>query len=215
VHSAKMLAIWLAAQSGTLFLYQGQEIGMINAPAEWDIDTEYHDVESSNYWAEAVRLDDSGIESGRKERIAKGLRLMARDHARLPFQWDGSAYAGFSTAKPWMRAHDSSPEINVEAQEHDANSVLSFYKKMLGLRKTHRDVFVYGRFEVLDLENENTFVYRKRYEERIAVVVLNFTTEVQGLPDRVVDDMEVLVSSYGKVETEALQPLEGRVYVNY
>ena len=215
VHSAKMLAIWLAAQSGTLFLYQGQEIGMVNAPAEWDIEIEYHDVESRNYWAEAVRLDDNSTEPGRKEKIAKGLRLMARDHARLPFQWDGGAYAGFSTTKPWMRVHDLYPEINAEAQERDANSVLGFYKKMLGLRKTHKDVFVYGRFEVLDLENENTFVYRKRYEERTAVVVLNFTTEVQGVPKGVVVGMEVLVSSYGKVETEALQPLEGRVYVNY
>jgi alpha-glucosidase len=114
-----------------------------------------------------------------------------------------------------MRVHDSFPEINAEAQEHDANSVLGFYKKMLGLRKTHRDVFVYGRFEVLDLENENTFVYRKRYEERTAVVVLNFTTEVQEVPKGVIVGMEVLVSSYGKIETEVLQPLEGRVYVNH
>jgi len=46
--SAKMLAMWLIGQTGSLFLYQGQEIGMVNAPREWDMD-EYKDVESRNY----------------------------------------------------------------------------------------------------------------------------------------------------------------------
>ena len=43
-----MLAMWLIGQTGSLFLYQGQEIGMVNAPREWDMD-EYKDVESRNY----------------------------------------------------------------------------------------------------------------------------------------------------------------------
>lgn len=213
--SAKMLALWLAAQSGTLFLYQGQEIGMVNAPAQWDLASEYKDVESQNYWAEAVRLDDSGADPGRKERVARGLRLMARDHARLPFQWDGSANAGFSTGEPWMRVHDECSQLNAKVQEGDLQSVLSFYKQCLRLRREHRDVFVYGRFEMLDLDGAKTFVYRKRYEEKTAVVVLNFTTEVQNLPERDVDGMKMLVSSYGKVGSGTLQPLEGRVYVNY
>ncbi|KAJ4355032.1 hypothetical protein N0V95_003303 [Ascochyta clinopodiicola] len=215
VQSAKMLALWLAAQSGTLFLYQGQEIGMINAPAHWDLQTEYKDVESQNYWAEAVRLEENGTDPGRKERIAHGLRLMARDHARLPFQWDGGANAGFSEGEPWMRVHDEYADINAAAQVADPQSVLNFYKTLLKLRKEHKDVFVYGRFDVLNPHNEETLVYRKRYEEKTAVVVLNFTTEVQGLPDHDAQGMKMLVSSYGKVAGEALQPLEGRVYVNY
>jgi oligo-1,6-glucosidase len=110
-----MLALWLVAQSGPLFLYQGQEIGMINAPQHWDVEAEYKDVQSQNYWAEAVRLDDDATDRGRKERIKRGLQLMARDHARLPFQWDASANGGFSTGKLWMRVHDSYPENNAEA----------------------------------------------------------------------------------------------------
>ncbi|KAJ4994045.1 alpha amylase [Stagonosporopsis vannaccii] len=213
--SAKMLALWLTAQTGTLFLYQGQEIGMINAPAQWDVKSEYKDVESQNYWAEAVRLDENGIDPGRKERIAQGLQLMARDHARLPFQWDGTSNAGFSAGKPWMRVHDEYPLINAATQESDSQSVLSFYKTVLKLRKEHKDVFVYGRFEVLNPGGEKTFVYCKRYEEKMAVVALNFTTEVQSLPGQDVEGMKVLISSYGKVASEALQPFEGRVYVNY
>jgi oligo-1,6-glucosidase len=210
--SAKMLALWLVAQSGTLFLYQGQEIGMINAPKNWDM-SEYKDVESKNYWAEAIRLAEDGTDPTRKERIKYGLQLMARDHARLPFQWDGSANAGFSAGEPWMRVHDDYPSINVEQQEGDGGSVLAFYKKVLRLRKEHRDVFVYGAFELQDVEDESTFVYVKRYEGKMALVALNFTTEAQALPDT--GGMKLLVSSYAKGREEVLEPLEGRIYIDY
>lgn len=206
--SAKMLALWLMGQTGTLFLYQGQEIGMVNAPKEWGWD-EYKDVESQKYWAEAVDCQDAA----RRERIALGLQTMARDHARLPFQWDGSPNAGFSTGKPWMRVHDAYRDVNAAAQERDEDSVLSFYKRMLGLRKEHKDVFVYGRFELLDPENQETFVYRKTYQGKTALVVLNFTTEVQALPET--EGMRLLVGSYGEITRDRLQPLEGRVYVDY
>lgn len=47
--AAKMLATFIALQSGTLFIYQGQELGMANIPKDWDI-TEYKDVETQNMW---------------------------------------------------------------------------------------------------------------------------------------------------------------------
>ncbi|KAF2007075.1 glycoside hydrolase family 13 protein [Amniculicola lignicola CBS 123094] len=210
--SAKMLALWLVVQTGTLFLYQGQEIGMINAPKEWSIG-EYKDVESLNFWDEAVRLENDGTDPTRKGRIMRGLQLMARDHARLPFQWNDTKNGGFSTGKPWMRAHDLYPEINAEAQERDTHSVLSFYKRLLRLRKEHRDVFVYGSFELVDEEKANTFVFEKHYQEKSARVELNFTKEVQILEER--EGMKLLVSSYGKAKEGVLQPFEGRVFVNY
>ncbi|KAH5042174.1 hypothetical protein HBI75_036760 [Parastagonospora nodorum] len=210
--SAKMLALWLVGQTGTLFLYQGQEIGMINAPSYWDMD-EYKDVEARNYWAEAVRLAQDGTDPTRRERIGRGLRLMARDHARLPFQWDGSGNAGFSEGRPWMRVHDDYREINAAAQEGDEDSVLGFYRRLLKLRKEHKDVFVYGTFELVDVDDEKTFVYRKRYEDKTAVVALNFTTEAQPLPDT--DGLKLLASSYPKAAPYMLQPLEGRIYINY
>ncbi|KAF2727679.1 alpha-glucosidase-like protein maltase [Polyplosphaeria fusca] len=210
--SAKMLAIWLIAQTGTLFLYQGQEIGMINAPKDWGIE-EYRDVEAQGHWEEAVRQDANGTDPGRTERILHGLQLMARDHSRLPFQWDSSANGGFTTGKPWMRAHDLYPKINAENQGKDVNSVLAFYKRLLYLRKEHKDVFVYGAFELVDPENENTFVFRKRYRDRTAVVAMNFTDSPQ--PAFGAMEMMLLVSSYSKVVLGTLQPFEGRIYVDY
>ncbi|EFQ96462.1 hypothetical protein CFE70_010006 [Pyrenophora teres f. teres 0-1] len=213
-HSAKLLALWLIGQTGSLFLYQGQEIGMINAPKSWGISEDYKDVESQNYWAEAVRLADTGVDSTRKERVKHGLQLMARDHARLPFQWDSTLNSGFSTGKPWMRVHDEYHSINVASQEHDEESVLSFYKRMLGVRKEHKDVFVYGSFELLDPQEKETFTYRKKGAGKAALVVLNFTTEEQRL-EYDVGGMRLLASSYGERTRHVLRPLEGRIYVDY
>ncbi|CAN9166509.1 unnamed protein product [Alternaria alternata] len=212
--SGKLLALWLIGQTGSLFLYQGQEIGMINAPASWDVSEEYKDVESQNYWAEAVRLADNGTDPTRKERIKRGLQLMARDHARLPFQWDESVNSGFSTGEPWMRAHDEYPAINAAAQEKDADSVLSFYKRALRLRKEHKDILVYGSFELVDAEGTEMFMYRKRFEEKTALVMLNFTTKEQRMEYNV-EGLMLLVSSYGKATESVLRPLEGRVYIDY
>ncbi|PVI07345.1 glycoside hydrolase family 13 protein [Periconia macrospinosa] len=212
--SAKMLALCFAAQTGTWFLYQGQEIGMVNAPKNWSIEKEYKDVESQNYWTEAVRVSEQGIDPTRKKRIASGLQLMARDHSRLPFQWNSNVNGGFSTGTPWMRAHDLFKEINAEAQEEDADSVLSFYKRALRLRKEHKDVFVYGAFELLDPDNDNTFVYRKTYEEKTALVATNFTSVAQPLP-QIGSGMKLLASSYSKTVSDRLQPFEARIYIDY
>jgi oligo-1,6-glucosidase len=53
VASGKMLALMLATLSGTLFVYQGQELGMVNFPMEWGME-EYKDVDSSNYVSSPV-----------------------------------------------------------------------------------------------------------------------------------------------------------------
>jgi alpha-glucosidase len=73
-----MLALMMAALSGTLFIYQGQEIGMTNFPLTWDM-SEYKDVESSNYYkmvAARTNNDPAALEDARKS-----LQHLARDHA--------------------------------------------------------------------------------------------------------------------------------------
>jgi alpha-glucosidase len=81
--STKMFALLLIVQTGTLFLYQGQEIGIINAPREWGIE-QYKDFEAINMYAEAMKLDENGVDPGGKERIMNGLRIMGRDNPRFP-----------------------------------------------------------------------------------------------------------------------------------
>ncbi|KAK4463911.1 glycoside hydrolase superfamily [Cladorrhinum samala] len=232
--SAKVIALWQATLTGTLFLYQGQEIGMSNMPRDWKVEDEYKDVESLGFYKEAL---ESGDEE-RLRRTAEGLRILARDHARLPFQWDDSPNAGFTAdgVKPWMRVHDGFREVNAEQQMQDPGSVLSFYKKVLKLRKEHGDLFIHGRFRLLLPEDESLFVYVKESADHIvgpdagtkrrAVVVLNFSSTERRLPDVGAalgldgQSGNLLITTFGehKIPSEwadTLRAWEGRVYLNF
>ncbi|KAI1013280.1 hypothetical protein LB503_001352 [Fusarium chuoi] len=230
--SAKTLAIWQTTLTGTLFLYQGQEIGMTNMPRSWGIE-EYKDIESSNFYAEAVASGDEK----RVRDTMHGLQIMARDHSRIPFQWDDSPNSGFAdaSAKPWMRVHDDYRDINVAKQVKDPNSILSFYKAMLRLRKQYQDIFIFGSFRLLDPEDESLFSYVKesivpvkgrKSEKRKAVVVLNMSREDRLGPDVPTvlgcahEDVRLMAytresASRLKAGRPMLAGWESRVYVNF
>ena len=231
--SAKTLALWQITLTGTLFLYQGQEIGMTNMPREWGIE-EYKDVESRSFWAESKATGDA-------KRIADtlhGLAILARDHSRIPFQWSGAPNAGFTAegAKSWMRVHDNYREINAEKQANDPSSVLSFYKKVLRLRKEYRDLFVFGTFQLVAADDEALFAYVKRSpagaadSQRKALVLLNFSAQPHPCPDVrsilgcAADEMPRLLvgtveEEHGNEQANNSQPptmlraWEGRVYL--
>jgi oligo-1,6-glucosidase len=135
------------------------------------------------------------------------------DHAHLPFRWDSTVDGGFSDGRPWMRAHDLYRESNVEAQEKHGDSVLSFWKLLLRLCKEHKDLFIYGAFGLLDADNLKTSAWRKQYDEKAALVAMEFTAEQQPL--RVADDPKLLLSSYPESVQDRLQPFEGRIDINY
>lgn len=231
--SAKTIALWQTTLTGTLFLYQGQEIGMTNMPRSWGIE-EYKDIESTNFYAEAV-------ESGDEEKVRAtmhGLQIMARDHARIPFQWDSSPNAGFTDAqtRPWMRVHENYRDINAATQVKDPDSILSFYKHTLQLRKEYRDLFVFGSFKLLDPTDEHTFTYIKESvvptnaqepTKRRALVVLNMSQETRLGPDIYTalgsseNQVRLLARTTNKGTAEiksgrpALEGWESRVYVNF
>jgi oligo-1,6-glucosidase len=210
VQSAKLLAIMLATLTGTLFIYQGQEIGMTNAPKDWPIE-EYKDIEALGYYhtiSKRTHGDPVAL-----EKVMRGIQQVGRDNARLPMQWDASPNAGFTSpqAKPWLRVNDNCTEINVASQQKDADSVLNFWKQMLKLRKQHRDVFIHGGFEVLDEEDKKLFVYEKRWKNQKAVVVLNFTGAEQPWKKDGLGNLELLASNVKSVG-EVLTPYEARVY---
>lgn len=209
--TARMLSLMLATLTGTLFVYQGQEIGMANAPLDWPIE-EYKDLDSLNYYEMVKRRTGGDKKALQDAKVA--LQHLARDHARLPMQWDGSAHGGFSTAKPWMRANDDYPKVNVKAQEGDPASVLSFWRRMLQLRKAHRELFVHGDFEMLDGEDPNLFTYTKKAAGQQALVVLNFTRERQSFAvPAAFKSAKVLAASRGEGAGDTLEAFEGRIYM--
>ncbi|KAK4235489.1 hypothetical protein C8A03DRAFT_36658 [Achaetomium macrosporum] len=221
-HSAKLLSLMLCALTGTLFIYQGQEIGMVNVPRSWPID-EYRDIESVNFYkAMAAQTNNDPAEL---EYVMRSLQILGRDNARLPMQWSGDAHAGFTDCEkgPWMRVHDLYPEINVERQAREGEtSVLGFWKRMIRFRKQHADVLVHGAFEGFGMEDERTFVFEKRAREKRAAVVLNFTGEEQVVELPAYEGLVFKIGSYDDAaeaeervngRVRRLRPWEGRLYL--
>ena len=216
-----MLAIMMCALTGTLFIYQGQEIGMINIPKDWTIE-DLKDIESLNFYQTMAASTNN--DKGALDYVMRSIQILGRDNARLPMQWDSSPFAGFTDNRDgaWMRVHDLYPEINVEKQLKDPDSPYAFWKSMIRLRKDLRHVMVHGSFEMSEPENEQTFVFTKRGGGDTMVVCLNFTGEEQRV-DLPFDGMTFRVGNYGDTPVveaaagegggETLRPWEGRLYM--
>lgn len=176
---AKLLALMLTTLSGTLFVYQGQELGMRNVPNDWDVRTEYRDIESINIWKKVQNL--CGNEAESLAYWQTHILPKVRDHSRTPVQWDNSPNAGFCAPGviPWMRVNDDYPNVNAKQQiHHEGNdySVWQFWQEALKTRKKYSDVFIYGEYEPLQAENESIFAYvRTGKKGGKWLVALNFS----------------------------------------
>ena len=161
----------------------------------------YIDVEGRNYY-EAV-LETRGGDHSRMGDVMREIQLKARDHGRLPMQWDHSANAGFSAegTKPWMTINRDYVDWNVASQVDDPNSVLAYWRKMLALRKEYSDLLTYGAYKPLSEGDtgEKVLGYeRECYETgQRAVVLLNFSDREQRVHIKsfAQQDFEVLVSN--------------------
>ena len=153
---------------GIPFIYQGQEIGMENL-AQVDSLDQLDDCANTD-------LYNTAIEFGFTEKEAlEVLRKHSRDNARTPFQWTGNTNAGFSTSQPWLLVNPNYKEINLESQLSDSDSVYSFYKKLIALRKNpeYEDSLIYGSFEPILTDVDNLVCYYRKGTKKI-VVIANF-----------------------------------------
>ncbi len=197
---AKLLAVLLLTARGTVFLYQGQELGAVNVPFR-DI-SELRDIESINRFSEMRSRGAS--ESEAWQIVLRG----TRDHARTPMQWNGGDYGGFSEHEPWIRAGDKD-ECNVELQLQDENSVLNAYRTLINLRKAHT-ALVYGMFEPFEAKKEDVFCYfRDDGEERLYIEVNLCARTIQR--PHAHGEMGLVFSNY-LAQDDAMQPYEANVY---
>lgn len=221
VAGGKMLALMMCGLSGTLFIYQGQELGMVNFPESWDM-SEYKDVESTNYYKMVAKRTNNDADA--LAAVHKSLQHLARDHARVPMSWSTDKYNGFSPPdakdKPWMRPLDDAALCNARQQQQDGKSVLGFWTRILGIRKQYTDLLVHGQYDDLDLDDEHLYVFTKTWDDKKALCVCNFTDAERDFvfPASVAQQkMELLVSSAeddgGHVQEKTLKPFEGRIYL--
>lgn len=202
--SAKMLAAVIHMMRGTPYVYQGEELGMTNA--HYNDISQYRDVESLNYYK--ILLDQGKT----KEQALKVLAARSRDNSRTPMQWSDDKNAGFTEGTPWIEAPENYKEINAETELKDPDSIYSFYKKLIALRK-EKDIIAEGTIEFLEKENADVLAYRRNYLGEELIVLNNLTAEnavIQQQPEwkayqKLLGNYEEITAEGGKI---TLRPFE-------
>ena len=202
----KLLAATSLLLYGIPFIYQGQELGMTNVKRA-DI-SEYDDISTKDQYQEALRAGCT------KEEALACCFENSRDNARTPMQWDGSENAGFTDAEPWMPVNPNYTQINAAEQAGREDSVLSFYKKLIALRKdpAYREILTSGKFVPAFEDEDGIFAYCRVAEDgRKILVAGNYGTDARTL------ELEgacgkVLLSNFGQEEkTETQAGAEGKI----
>ena len=203
--SGKALAASYLFQQGTPFIYQGQEIGMLNWRPE---DPEmYEDVQTRYTYAH------SNLNKSPEVRLKKMWRS-SRDSARTPVQWDDSENAGFTTGKPWFYVNQNYKEINATKQEADPNSLLNFYRKAIALRKS-LPVVKDGKYKDHFFMSGKRYVYSRDDGKQKLLVMCSFSkNEISVRVPKGFDlrKGKLVLQSYPEIK-EKLQPYEVRVYL--
>jgi oligo-1,6-glucosidase len=139
------------------------------------------------------------------------MQKKSRDNARTPVQWTSASHAGFTSPEstPWMRVNTDYPVINAEQQTSNPTpspghlSTHAFWRRALLNRKQHADVFVYGDFEMLDMQNTKVVAFKRWSEKEAFVTVCNFSGEKviwEGLGD--VEVKKWVAGNYDERELE-------------
>ena len=205
--SAKMLATCIHMMQGTPYVYQGEELGMTNCP--FNTLDNFRDLESINAFHE---LTEQGKMT--EEDMMAAIGYKGRDNARTPMQWDDSAYAGFSTATPWIMVNPNYTKINAKDQINREDSVFKYYQKLIKLRH-ESELIVYGTYDLILDDDKDIYAYIRTLGDEKLIVYCNFsenTREVE-LPEEFTNG-KVLISNYidAKVNHEiTLRPYEAIV----
>ena len=202
--SSKMLSTFLLTMRSTPYYYFGDELGMNNI--KFDKIEDYKDIESIN-WYKGIEK-----EGGDLKQFMESQKIAARDNGRTPFQWDNTANAGFTTGMPWLKVNPNYEKVNVAAEEKDANSPLNYFRKLTELRKKELTL-VYGKYTLLDADNENVYSYTRELNGRKLLIMLNFkaqeSTASTGLD---LSKVKVLLGNYPTPSTDGkLKPYEAVV----
>ncbi len=172
--SKKLLAALNFMLRGIPFIYQGQELGMENT-----VFSSIGDVDDISTLEEYKVALNAGLSP---EDALKAVSKYSRDNARTPMQWSGGEHAGFTTGTPWLKVNPNYPRINAASQIEDPDSVRSFYKKLIALRKhpEYKETIVYGTLEPAWEDRHNLMAYYRK-ADRTLLVIGNYQREAQSV----------------------------------
>lgn len=195
---SSMLAALFLLQQGTPFIFQGQEIGMTNAG--FSNITQYKDVETHNIYRIGRKIFSH-------KRMMKKIKYMSRDNARTPMQWDQTAYAGFSTAEPWIEVNPNYKTINVAKSIQNQESLYHFYKKLIRIRKENQTL-VYGDYQDLMPKHKTIVLFERKDKNNQFLVLCNYKNKDQKRPKQIdFSNYEIVLSNYS-TDASFLRPYE-------
>ena len=202
--SAKALAVVLHGLQGTPYIYQGEELGMTNAPFG---PQDWRDLESLNAYRELCQAGTPPPQA------LAAVQRMARDNARTPMQWTAGPNAGFTTGTPWMRVNPNYTAINAEAALADPASVFYTYRKLIALRKTN-PVFAAGDFKLLCPGDTQVFAYLRRGGGQTMLVAANLSGQDAAFaPPADFAAVPPALATQGAPTPGTLRPWEAAVYI--
>ncbi len=163
--AARSAAVMLLTLPGMAFVYNGEEIGMVDGDIAAD------------------QIQDPG---------AKG--RLGRDPERTPMQWSAAKNAGFSHAdKTWLPVASGYQTRNVETESSDANSFLSLYQKLGSLRNS-TPALKHGDITIVEVGNENVLAYTRTLGNESVLVMINFTDSAASITPSALDGYLVMSS---------------------
>lgn len=170
--AVKMMGAMYFFLRGVPFIYQGQELGMVNFRRTSM--EQFDDLSSIDQYQRSI---EEGLT---EEEALEIVNLRSRDNARTPFPWDGSRYGGFTDGSPWLDMTEEYPKINAESQVGVPGSIYEFYKEMIAFRQRgpYSDVLIRGRIEPME-SGEDVIAYRRFTEKESIYCLFSFSGEVR------------------------------------
>lgn len=167
---ARLHLVLLLTLKGTLFLYNGEEIGMTDLMLT-DI-RQFRDV--LGIWFYQAQVEEFGVAP--EVALQRAARL-TRDKCRTPMQWANAPNGGFCPAgvAPWLPVNPNYAQgVNVAEQDGDPTSLLNFYRRTLRLRRETL-ALVRGDYVPLAPRARDYLAFLRRADGQTCLVVLNFS----------------------------------------
>ena len=146
----------LAALRGTIFLYQGEELGLPQSEIAFE---DLQDPFGKAHWP-----------------LSKG-----RDGCRTPMPWQAAApHAGFTHGTPWLPLDPAHRVRAVDLQEQDPSSTLGFTRRLLALRRQHAALRL-GSFEI-EHADDALLIARRRHRDDVLWLAFNLGSVARLVP---------------------------------
>ena len=135
----------------------------------------------------------------------------ARDHSRVPMNWDTSPHYGFSEVTPWLKRPVEDKGWSIREQEEQEDSVLNFTRTLSNLRREHK-VLRLGSISFHQERRKNYFAFTRELDDSRLFIELNLSDQPLR---RKTHDKILVLSNVSKASSDPsiMEPYEAAVYL--